>query len=149
MTAIPAEITGDARGEVRRFCWLMQAEVPRLDALTRTLHSLNGGSTGRIQRPDLLSALLLSGLDLAESTEQTLVVYRRLGARYVYYVTLADAERVKQLALARWPSAAKRPSLGHVHGALIRRALQVAETDQIGRNKLALRLLRASAPERT
>ena len=145
MTVDLLAITGDARGEVRRFCWLMQDEVPRLDALTRKLHSLNSDITGRIQRPDLLSTLLLSGLDRAETTAQTLVVYRRLGVRYVYYVKLVDAARVKRLALSHWPSSAQRPTLGYVHGALIRLALQAAETDEGWRRKLALRL--RPAPE--
>ena len=143
MTSKPIEIHGNARGEVRRYCWVTHVEVPRLDTLSHRLRSLNGESAGRIQRPDLLSALFVSGLDLAESTAQKLVVYRPPGVRYEYYMKLDDVERVKRLASRLWPSVARRPGLPYVHGALIRLTLHVAEKDESRRSELASRLLRA------
>jgi hypothetical protein len=137
-------IVGDARGQVRRFCFVRQDEVPRLDDLARKLRSLNGENTDRIQRPDLLSALLSSGLDLAESKTKTLGIFPGFGVRHEYRLKLADVGRVKRLLWSLWPSPKGRPLMGYFHGALIRLALQAAETDKIFESKLASRLLRAS-----
>jgi hypothetical protein len=138
-----AEILGDERGEVRRFCWLRHDEVPRLDELSHKLRSLNGESTGRVQRPVLLAALLLSGLELAESKAQTLVVFTGLGVRYVYPLKLEDVGRVKRLSRSLWPAPKGRPTLENLHAALMRLALQAAETDESFVRELAARVLRA------
>ena len=130
MTADPAGLLGDARGEVLRFCLVRHDEVTRLDALARKLRSLNGEGSTRIQRPDLLAALLLSGLALARTKAQTLVVFPGIGVRFEYPLKLTDAGRVKGFSKSHWPSPSGRPALGYVHGALIRLALQAAEMDE-------------------
>lgn len=137
-------IVGDARGQVRRFCLVRTDEVRRLDELARKLRSLHGETTDRIQRPDLLSVLLLSGLDLAEAKATTLVISPGFGVRYEYRLKLDDVERAKQLVRTLWPAPKGRPPMGYAHGALIRLALQVAETDKTFESKLASRLLSAS-----
>ena len=144
MKAVTAEIPGDEHVEVRRFCWLRQEEVPRLDQLSHKLRSLNGESTSRIHRAALLSSLLLSGLELAESKAQTLEVFTEHGLRYVYPLTLADVARVKRLSWSLWPASKGRPSLENLHAALIRLALLAAETDESFARELAPRALRAS-----
>lgn len=131
-----AEILGDARGEVRRYCCVRMDEVTRLDALEHKLRSLSGQSTKRIQRPDLLSALFLSGLDLAESGVQTLMIFPRIGARYEYLLKLEDVGRVKRLIRSVWPASKGRPIMDYVLGALIRLALQVAEKEESFMSKL-------------
>jgi hypothetical protein len=136
-------IVGDACGQVRRFCWVRLDEVPRLDALARRLRSLHGENTARVQRPDLLAVLLLSGLDLAEAKATTLVIFPGIGARYEYRLKLDDVERVKRLVRTCWPAPTGRPSQGYAHGALIRLALQAAETDKTFESTLASRLLAA------
>ena len=136
-------IMGDARGQVRRFCLVRLDEVPRLDELARKLRALHGETTDRIQRPDLLSVLLLSGLDLAESKATTLVIFPGIGARYEYRLKLDDVERVKRLMRTCWPAPKERPSQGYAYGALIRVALQTAETDKSFESTLASRLLAA------
>ena len=130
MTADPAGLPGDARGEVLRFCLVRHDEVTRLDELARKLRSLNGEGSTRIQRPKLLSALLLSGLALARTKAQTLVVFPGIGVRFESPLKLTDAGRVKGFSTSHWPSPSGRPALGYVHGALIRLALQAAETDE-------------------
>jgi len=142
--AATAEIPGDELVEVRRFCWLRHDEVRSLDALAHKLRSLNGESTGRIHRAPLLSSLLLSGLELAESKAQTLDVLKGHGLRYVYPLTLEDAERVKRLSRSLWPASKGRPSLEQLHVALMRLALHAAETDESFARALAARALRAS-----
>jgi hypothetical protein len=139
-----AEIMGDARGEVLRFCLMTHDEVPRLDALARTLRSLNGGSTDRIQRPELLSTLLLSGLDLATTDARTLVIFPGHGVRYELTMKLEDVERVTLLSFSRWPVSKGRPTPGYFHGALIRIALRAAEAEESFSLQLASRLLSAS-----
>jgi hypothetical protein len=129
VTADPAGIVGDARGEVRRFCLVRHDEVTRLDELARKLRSLNGEGSPRIERPKLLSALLLSGLALAEAKAQTLVVFPGIGVRFEYPLKLKDAGGVRRFSKSHWPSPSGRPTLGYIHGALIRLALQAAETD--------------------
>jgi hypothetical protein len=136
-------IVGDARGQVRRFCLVRLDEVPRLDELARKLRALHGESTDRIQRPDLLSVLLLSGLDLAEAKATTLVIFPGFGVRYEYRLKLDDVERVTRLVRTCWPAPKGRPPMGYAHGALIRVALQAAETDKSFESQLASRLLAA------
>lgn len=136
-------IMGDARGEVLRFCLVRVDEVPRLDALARKLRSLHGETTARIQRPDLLPVLLLSGLDLAEAKGTTLVIFPGLGVRYQYRLKLDDVERAKRLVQKLWPAPKGRPTQGYAYGALIRLALQAAETDKSFESRLASRLLAA------
>jgi hypothetical protein len=136
-------IVGDARGQVRRFCWVRLDEVPRLDALARRLRSLHGENTDRIQRPDLLAVLLLSGLDLAEAKATTLVLFPGAGVRYEYRLKLDDVERAMRLVRTLWPAPKGRPTQGYAYGALIRLALQTAETDKSFESKLASRLLAA------
>ncbi len=144
MKADTAEILVDEHVLVRRFCWLRHDEVPRLDELSHKLRSLNGESTGRVQRPALLSSLLLSGLDLAESKAPTLVVFTGIGVRYVYPLKLEDAGRVKRLSRSLWPAPKGRPSLENLHAALMRLALQAAETDESFARDLAARVRCAS-----
>ena len=144
MKAVTAEIPGDERVEVRRYCWLRHDEVRRLDALSHKLRSLNGESTGRIHRAPLLSSLLLSGLELTESKAQTLDVFTGHGVRFVYPLTLEDVARVKRLSRSLWPASKGRPSLESLHAALIRLALQAAETNKSFARKLSARALRAS-----
>jgi hypothetical protein len=139
-----AEIPGDERGEVRRFCWLRHDEVRRLDALSHELRSLNGECIGRIHRAALLPSLLLSGLELAEAKAQTLDVFTGHGVRFVYPLTLEDVDRVKRLSRSLWPAPKGRPSLENLHAALMRLALQAAETDESFARELAARVLRAS-----
>ena len=136
-------IVGDARGQVRRFCLVRLDEVPRLDELARKLRALHGENTDRIQRPDLLSVLLLSGLDLAESKVTTLVIFPGFGVRYEYRLKLDDVERAMRLVRTRWPAPKGRPTQGYAYGALIRLALQAAETDTSFESELASRLLAA------
>ncbi len=136
-------IVGDARGQVRRFCWIRMAEVPRLDALARRLRSLHGENTARIQRPDLLAVMLLSGLDLAEAKATTLVIFPRAGVRYAYRLKLDDVARAMQLVRTHWPEPKGRPTQGYAYGALIRLALKAAETDKSFESELASRLLAA------
>ena len=144
MKATIAESPGDEHVEVRRFCWLRHDEVPRLDALSHKLRSLNGESTGRIHRAPLLSSLLLTGLELAESKAPTLEGFTGHGLRYVYPLTLEDVARVKRLSRSLWPAPKGRPTLESLHAALMRLALQVAETDESFARELAARALRAS-----
>jgi len=139
-----AEILVDEHVQVRRFCWLKHDEVPRLDELSHKLRSLNGETTGRVQRPVLLAALLLSGLELAESKAPTLDVFTGHGVRYVYPLTLEDVARVKRLSRSLWPTSKGRPSLEDLHAALMRLALHAAETDESFARELAARALRAS-----
>jgi hypothetical protein len=136
-------IVGDARGQVRRFCWIRMDEIPRLDALARRLRSLHGENTARIQRPDLLAVLLLSGLDLAEAKATTLVLFPRAGVRYAYRLKLDDVARAMRLVRTLWPAPKGRPTQGYAYGALIRLALQAAETDTGFESELASRLLAA------
>ena len=136
-------IMGDARGQVRRFCWVRVDEVPRLDELARKLRSLHGENTARIQRPDLLAVLLLSGLDLAEAKATTLVLFPRAGVRYSYRLKLDDVARAMRLVRTLWPAPKGRPTQGYAYGALIRLALQAAETDTGFESELASRLLAA------
>jgi hypothetical protein len=142
--AVTAEIPGDEHVEVRRYCWLRHDEVQRLDALSHKLRSLNGESTSRIHRAPLLSSLLLTGLERAESKAPTLDVFTEHGARFVYPLTLEDVERVKRLRQSLWPAPKGRPSLESLYAALIRLALQATETNKSFARKLAARALRAS-----
>jgi hypothetical protein len=135
------EIVGDARGEVLRFCLVRSDEVPRLDKLARTLRSLNGETTDRIQRPVLLSTLHLSGLDLAKADGRTPVIFPGHGVRCEYTLKVDDVERAKLLLFTLWPVSRGRPTLGYFYGALIRLALQVAEADESFMRGLASRLL--------
>lgn len=144
MKAPTAEILEDARVEVRRYCWLRKDEVPHLDELSHKLRSLNGESTSRIHRAALLSSLLLSGLELAESKAQPLDVFTGRGVRFVYSLTLEDVARVKRLLQSLWPAPKGRPSLENFRAALMRRALLAAETDESFARELAARALRAS-----
>ena len=144
MKAVTAEIPGDEHVAVRRSCWLRHDEVKRLDALAHKLHSLNGESTCRIHRAPLLSSLLLTGLERAQSKAPTLDVFTEHGERFMYPLTLADVERVKRLRQLRWPAPKGRPSLESLHAALIRLALQAAETNKSFARKLAARVLCAS-----
>ncbi|MFS8066824.1 MAG: hypothetical protein ACMG6S_10670 [Byssovorax sp.] len=144
MKATTAEIPGNERVEVNRFCWLREDEVPRLDALSHELRSLNGESTARIHRAPLLSSLLLSGLALAESKAQTLDVFTGHGERFAYQVTQEDVDHVKRLRRSLWSKAKGRPSLEDLHAALMRLALHAAETDESFARNLATRALRAS-----
>jgi hypothetical protein len=128
--ADPAGLLGDANGEVLRFCWVRHDEVTRLDELARKLRSLNGEDSARIERSELLRALLLSGLALAEAEAKTLVAFPGLGVRSSYMLKLEDAERVKGFSQSYWASPSGRPALAYVHGALIRLALQTAKTDE-------------------
>jgi hypothetical protein len=136
-------ILGDARGQVRRFCWVRADEVHRLDALARKLRSLHGENAARIQRPDLLAVLLCSGLDLAEAKATTLVIFPGFGVRDQYRLKLDDVDRAMRLVRTLWPTPKGRPSQGYAHGALIRLALQTAETDKTFESELASRLLAA------
>ena len=136
-------IVGDAGGQVRRFCWVRLDEVSRLDALARKLRSLHGETTARIQRPDLLSVLLLSGLDLAEAKATPLMLFPGPSVRYEYRLKLDDVVRAMRLVRTRWPAPKGRPTQGYAYGALIRLALQAAETDKSFESKLASRLLAA------
>ena len=136
-------IVGDARGQVRRFCWIRLDEVPRLDALARKLRSLQGENAARIQRPDLLAVLLLSGLDLAEAKATPLVILPGALARYPYRLKLDDVERAMRLVRTLWPAPKGRPPQGYAYGALVRLALQAAETDKTFESELASRLLAA------
>ena len=136
-------VVGDGHGQqVRRFCWLRLGEVPRLEDLARKLRSLHGETT-RIQRPDLLAVLLLSGLDLAESAATTLVIFPGSGERHPYRLKLDDVRRAMHIIRTRWPAPKGRPSQGYAHGALIRLALHAAETDKSFESKLASRLIAA------
>jgi hypothetical protein len=136
-------IVGDARGQVRRFCLVRADEVPRLDELARKLRSLHGENTDRIQRPDLLAVLLLSGLDLAKAKTTTLVIFPGFGVRYPYRLKLDDVDRAMRLVRTLWPAPKGRPTQGYAYGALIRLALQAAETDKSFESELASRLLAA------
>ena len=136
-------IVVDARGQVRRFCWIRMDEVPRLDELARKLRSLHGEITARIQRPDLLAVLLVSGLDLAEAKATTLVIFPGAGVRYAYRLKLDDVARAMRLVRTRWPAPKGRPTQGYAYGALIRLALQAAATDTGFESELASRLLAA------
>ncbi|MFS8070675.1 MAG: hypothetical protein ACMG6S_30285 [Byssovorax sp.] len=140
MKADTAEILVDEHVQVRRFCWLRQDEVPRLDELSHKLRSLNGETTGRVQRPVMLAALLLSGLELAESKTPTLDVFTGHGVRYVYPLTLGDVGRVKRLSRSLWPAPKGRPTLENLHAALMRLALQTAESDESFARELAARV---------
>ena len=136
-------IVGNARGQVRRFCWLRLDEVPRLDDLARKLRSLHGENTARIHWPDLLPVLLLSGLDLAEAKTTTLVIFPGSGERHPYRLKRDDVDRALQIVRTLWPAPKGRPSQGYAHGALIRLALQAVEIDKSFESKLASRLLTA------
>jgi hypothetical protein len=140
----PEGIVGDARGEVLRFCVVTHDEVPRLDDLARKLRSLNGEATDRIQRPELLSTLLLGGLDLTKADARTLVIFPGHGVRYEYKMKVEDVERVKLLLCSLWPVSKGRPSTGYFQGALIRLALRAAETEEGFARELVSRLLLAS-----
>ena len=126
MKADTAEILVDEHVLVRRFCWLRHDEVPRLDELSHKLRSLNGESTGRVQRPALLSSLLLSGLDLAESKAPTLVVFTGIGVRYVYPLKLEDAGRVKRLSRSPRRPLARLVQAGGPHLVVPRRGAEAA-----------------------
>ncbi len=144
MKAVTAGIPGDERVEVLRYCWLSRDDVRRLDALLHKVRSRNGKSTGRIHPAALFYALLLSGLERAESKAQTLDVSKENGERCVYSLTLDDVERLKRLRQSLWPARKGRPFLERLHVALIRLALQAAETNKSFARKLTARALRAS-----
>jgi hypothetical protein len=143
----------NACNRVRRWCRLMEDELPRLDGLALKLRSLDGdlvlkgrslnGESAEEVRSELISTLLVNGLAFAELTA-AFVIFSRYGVRRSYWLTSVYAKRVMQLATSTWPHAKTRPYIEEIDGALIRLALETAETEASFKGEIASQMLTAT-----
>jgi hypothetical protein len=125
-----AEAREDRGGRLLVFCHMERTEINRLDGLARRVRVKLGEHAGRVPKPELISALVLSGLDLALNHRADLVVKIAHGVRVEYRLTPADLARIEVFRQSELPKSALRMSRGKVQAAMVRLALRHAEKNE-------------------
>lgn len=126
----PVEIAEFAQGRLRVFCRIGRLYVKRLDALATRTREQIGASAGRVPRADLLRALILPGLDLAIQQAHAPAISDGFEVRLPYELTPQELDRLEHYRRSVWSYSATRPAREKAHGALVRLALLVAETEE-------------------
>ncbi|MFS8070038.1 MAG: hypothetical protein ACMG6S_27045 [Byssovorax sp.] len=89
-----------------------------------------GEHAGRVPKQELMSALVLSGLELALEPGTELVVKIAYGVRVEYRLSQADLARIEVFQQSKLPKSVSRMSRGKVQAAMVRLALRHAEKDE-------------------
>lgn len=124
-------IARDACGYGRTVCQLESDSAGRIDRPVKRLRAQLGVSALHLPRAALLRALILRGLEGAEP--QGLLISSnsrpsRFAARLELMLTEIEIDRVDRFRAARW-SRSTQPAAERLLGALVRRALPLAELE--------------------
>lgn len=123
-------IARDAQGYERTICQVEREIAGRIDRLVKRLRAQLGVSVVHLPRAALLRALILRGLEGAEP--QGLLISSsfkpRFAARFDLILTEIEIDRVDRFRAARW-SRSTQPPVERLLGALVRRALPLAELE--------------------
>ncbi len=126
----PAEVGEDRGGRLLVFCHMERTEITRLDGLARRVRVKLGEHAGRVPKQELMSALVLSGLELALKQRAELVVKIAYGVRVEYLLSPEDLARVEVFRQTELPKSVSRMSRGKVQAAMVRLALRHAEKNE-------------------
>jgi hypothetical protein len=124
-------IARDARGYGRAICQVESEAAGRIDRLVKRMRSQLGVSASHLPRAAMLRALIVRGLEGAEP--QGLLIsstfkHARFAARFELVLTEIEIDRVDRFRAARW-SRSTQPPVERLLGALVRRALPLAELE--------------------
>jgi hypothetical protein len=139
---VRAGIACDARGHGLTVCRVDRTDAARIDLLAQRVRTELRESPRGIPRAAMLRALLLLGLETAESRGLAPPPLGHFSVRLEYIITAQELDRLERFRSARW-SLTVRPPAERLQGAIVRLALELAESrESFAREVLSARLPR-------